>query len=193
MSRKLSLLLCVVSLTSITAFAGSIPFSGSGSSGTLQTGQPFAYDGDGGMPIPNWGVPGVLQGTAVWNGPTVNDFLVTFSLPAGIILDPNQVILGSNSGCAGGPTGGTTFCALPFSAPWIPTLIGTNGIEFNSSGDLLTDGDIFFVNIFFEGGDPNGASFTGEFSTPVPEPTSPMLIGPGLLAVMACFRRKLLM
>lgn len=191
MSRKPLLLLCVVALASITAFAGSIPFSGSGSSGTLQTGQSFAYNGDGGVPIPNWGIPGVVQGTAVWNGPTVNEFLVTFDLPSGIILDPNQVILGSNSGCAGGSTGGTTFCALPFSMPWTPTLIGTNGIEFKSSGDLLTQGDLFFVNVFFEGGDPNGVSFSGEFGT-VPEPASPMLIAPGLLAVAAGLRRKLL-
>ena len=192
MFRNLLLLLCVLTLASITASAGSsIPFSGSGSSGTIQTGQSFAYNGDGGMPIPNWGIPGVNLGTAIWNGPTVNDFLVTFNLPMGTILDPNQVILGTNSGCAGGPTGGTTFCALPFSTPWTPTLIGTNEIEFKSSGDLLTAGDIFFVSIFFEGDDPNGVFFSGEFNTPVPEPTSPMLLGSGLLAVVAGLRRKL--
>ena len=192
MLRKLYLVLCVLALASITASAGSyIPFSGSGSSGTLQTGQPFTYNGDGGMPIPNWGIPGVLQGTAVWNGPDEIGFLVMFNLPVGTIIDPNQVILGSNSGCAGGPTGGTTFCTQPFSAPWIPKLIGTNGIEFDSDGgDVLTKGDLFFVNIFFEGPDPNGVSFAGAFY--VPEPSSLMLIGPGLLALMACFRRKLL-
>jgi hypothetical protein len=116
--------------------------------------------------------------------------MVMFTLPAGIVLDPNQVILGNNSGCAGGSTGGTTFCASPFSTPWTATLIGTNEVLFKSSGDDLTNGDIFFVNVFFEGGDPNGVFFSGEF-TPVPEPASPMLLGSGLLALAAGLRRKL--
>ena len=55
----------------------------------------------------------------------------------------------------------------------------------------MTNGDIFFVNIFFEGDDPNGVSFSGAF-IPVPEPTSPLLIGSGLLTLVAGLRRKLL-
>jgi hypothetical protein len=81
MFRNLLPLLCVLDLASITASAGSyIPFSGSGSSGTIQTGQSFTYNGDGGMPIPNWGIPGVDLGSAIWNGPDEIGFLVTFNL-----------------------------------------------------------------------------------------------------------------
>src|SRR5271157_5186806 len=137
MLRKTFLIVCLVALTSV-AFAGSIPISGSGGSGTIQTGQPFAYNGDGGGIVePNWGIPGVNLGAPIWNGPTVNEFMVTFTLPAGVSIDPAQIDVGNNSGCFGTSFGGTAFCAGPYSAPWTATLIGTNGIDFTSSGDLL--------------------------------------------------------
>ena len=58
MLRRFWWLVCVVALVPGAAFAGSIPFSGSGSSGTLQTGQPFAYDFDNAVFEPDFGVPG---------------------------------------------------------------------------------------------------------------------------------------
>jgi len=192
MPRHSFLVLCLAALTSVTAFAGSIPFSGSGGSGNIQTGQSFAYDADGGTFAADWGIPGVNLGTAIWTGPTISEFMVTFALPAGVIIDPAQVIIGNNANCFGSSIGGTTFCAGPYSAPWTATLIGTNGILFNSSGDLLTDGDSFFVDVFFTGGDPYGADFSGEF-TPVPEPSGPMLLGSGLLALIGALRFKFLL
>ena len=50
-------------------------------------------------------------------------------------------------------------------------------------GDLLINGDPFFINIFFTGGDPNGASFSGDWVTPVPEPSGLVLFGSGILAL----------
>ncbi len=180
-------------MASVSAFADSFQFSGSGLNGFLQTGQAFAYNGDGGVLEPDWGIPGLNLGTDFWTGPTVSQFMVTFNLPAGIIIDPAQVLVGNGANCGGTTTGGTTFCADPYSAPWKAALIGNNGIMFTSSRDLLTSGDDFFVNIFFSGGDPSGAAFSGEFSTPVSEPSNPMLLGSGLLALVGGLRRKLLL
>jgi len=192
MPRKSFLVVCLVALTSVAAFAGSIPFSGSGGSGTIQTGQPFAYNADGGTVAPDWGIPGVNLNAAFWSGPTISQFMVTFALPAGVIIDPAQIIIGNGGNCFGTSNGGTTFCAGPYSTPWTATLIGTNEIVFNSSGDLLTAGDTFFVNVFFSGGDPYGAAFSGEFTPiPIPEPATPMILGSGLFALCAGLRRKL--
>ena len=77
-------------------------------------------------------------------------------------------------------------CAQPFTAPWVATLIGDNTILFTASpGNDLTAGDPFFLNIFFEGGDPNGASFSGSYNTPAPEPGSLSLMGSGVLGIAA--------
>ena len=146
------LVLCVIALISLTGFAGSIPFSGSGGNGNLQTGQPFAYDADGGTFAHDWSIPGVNFGTAIWSGPTVVGFLVIFELPTGVIIDDAQVTIGNGADCLGSSIGGTTFCAGPYSAPWAVTMVGRNDILFYSSGDLLTNGDSFFVDIFFTGG-----------------------------------------
>lgn len=189
MSRKLCLLLCLVGLGCLTAYAD-IPFSGSGSSGFIAPGQPFAYDGDGGVLEGDWGVPGVGLGTLTWTGPTIHDFEITFDLPQGTIIDPAQVTVGNGAGCAGGTFGGTTFCSTPFATPWTPTLVGTDGITFvaPAGGDLVS-GDTFFVNIFFAGPDPNGVAFSGAW-TEVPEPSSLLLIGSGIVGFAGLLRRK---
>ena len=173
----------------MTAAAGSIPFNGSGSSGTIAPGQPFAYDFDHASFEPDWGIPGVGATLSSWNGPTVEQFTITFSLPNGISIDP----LNLGNTCNGGSTGGTVFCASPYSQPWNVTALTSDSITFTAQpgGDLLVHGDPFFVNIFFSGGDPNGANFNGAWITAVPEPGSLILFGTGILGVGALMRRKL--
>ncbi len=189
--RKVSGLLCVVLLASMTAVAGAIPFSGSGSSGTINPGQPFSYDFDGAIFEPNWGVPGVGAALSLWSGPTIDQFTITFDLGAGIAIDP----LNLGTTCDGGPFGGTVFCASPFSQPWNVTTLTANSITFTAlpGGDLLIDGDPFFVNVFFTGGDPNGTSFSGDWITPVPEPGGIVLFSSGLVGLAGILRRRLLL
>jgi hypothetical protein len=187
--RKLALLLCVVTASWMTAAASSIPFNGSGSSGTIPPGQPFAYDFDHASQEPDWGIPGVGGTLSVWTGPVIGQFTITFDLPQGVIIDPMN--LGGN--CNGGPMGGTVFCASPYSQPWNVTALTSDSITFTAQpgGDLLINRDPFFVNIFFSGGDPNGASFNGAWVTAVPEPGSLILFGTGTLGAAALMRRKI--
>ncbi len=191
MLRKLCLVLCLVGLGCLTAYAD-IPFSGSGLSGTIApSALPFTYDADGGVLEGDWGVPGVGFGTLTWTDPrTIHDFEITFDLPPGTIIDPAQVVIGSGAGCVGSTGGGTTFCTSPFTTPWTPTLVGTNEIEFVAppGGDLVT-GDSFFVNIFFAGADPSGVAFSGAW-TQTPEPSSLLLLGSGIVGFAGLLRRK---
>lgn len=190
MIRKACMALCLMALLPAAAFAGSIPFSGSGSSGTIQTGQPFAYNFDNGTFEPDWGIPGVGGGTATWSGTEIGSFEITFNLPAGVVIDPAMVAQGQIGDCVGGAAGGTAFCAQPYTQPWTATLIGTNTLLFTATpGNFLTTGDPFFVNIFFTGGDPNGASFSGSFNT-APEPSSLLLMSSGILGIGAILRRR---
>jgi hypothetical protein len=191
MIRKLCLAISLMALLPTLALAGDIDFSGSGPSGTLQTGQPFAYDFDGGVFEPDFGIPGVGAGLATWEGPTVSSFEITFNLPAGVEIDPAMVAQGQIGDCVGGPAGGTAFCAQPYTTPWTAQLIGSNQLIFTATpGNYLTTGDPFFLNIFFTGGDPNGASFSGAFTASTPEPSSFLLLGSGLLGTITYLRRR---
>lgn len=188
--RKVLLMLCLMMLAAATASAGNISFTGSGSSGTIDPGQPFSYDFDNATYEPDWGVPGINNGLATWTGPTVYGFTITFNLPPGVDIDP----LNLGTTCDGTSSGGTVFCASPFGQPWDVEHLTTNSITFIAApGDApLASGDPFFINIFFSGGDPNGASFNGEWITsPVPEPNSLLLMGSGVLGLMAVLRKKM--
>src|SRR6516164_8752313 len=175
------LVLCVIALISLTGFAGSIPFSGSGGNGNLQTGQPFAYDADGGTFAHDWSIPGVNFGTAIWSGPTVVGFLVIFELPTGVIIDDAQVTIGNGADCLGSSIGGTTFCAGPYSAPWAVTMVGRNDILFfwgpSDERRLVLRRHILYR------GNPYGAAFSGEF-IPIPESTSGILVSSGIFALI---------
>ena len=185
MPRKFSLLLCLLFLASPAVFAD-IDFSGSGPSGTIAPGQAFIYNFD---LNPDWGVPGVGNGLAIWSGATVDGFTISFTgLPQGV------GITNLGTSCDGGFSSGTVFCASPYSQPWVATLSNNDtSVTFmaQSGGDLLTNGDPFFINIDFTS-DPNGAAFSGSWiAEPVPEPGSIVLFGSGALALVGVFRRKM--
>lgn len=189
--RKVAGVMCVVLLASIAGVAGVIPFSGSGSSGVVSPGQPFAYNFDGGVFEPDWGIPGVANGVSDWNGPTIDQFAITFDPAVGISLDP----LNLGTACNGGSYDGDVFCASPFSQTWRVTTLSTDSITFTAlpGGDLLINADPLSVNVFFTGGDFNGASFSGDWVTPVPEPGGIVLFGSAILGLAGIFRRKLLL
>src|SRR5271165_1471797 len=183
MLRRLLLILCFVGLGCLAANAD-IPFSfaGGAATGTIAPGQPFSYDHDGGTLEGDWGSPGVGAGTLVWSGPTIYDFEITFALQPGTSIDPAQILVGNGAGCVGSTGGGTTFCASPFTPPWKADLVAPNSIAFYAPpGEPMANGDSYFVNIFFSGPDPNGASFTGTWTTP--EPSSLLLLSSGVVGL----------
>lgn len=193
MLRKVLLLACFVSLVGVAAFAGSYPFAGAGPFGvTAPCGNSWLYNADGATLEPDWGIPGVGAGTLAWcKSTTITDFEITFDLPPGTVIDPAQILVGNGAGCVGSTGGGTTFCASPYSAPWTAALLASNSIAFYASpGNALTNGDAFFVNIFFSGPDPGNPGFSGAW-TYTPEPGTMLLFGSGIVGLAGVLRRKL--
>ena len=93
-------------------------------------------------------------------------------------------------------------CNPPFftsSSIWLAFLTGTNSISFRAQdvGQILNPGEVYFVNVFFTGGEtPREFSFTGVWLTdfapsPTPLPGALALFATGLGAMgLVTWRRK---
>ena len=117
----------------IDAFALTLPWSGSGSSGADPLGHTWQVNFVGSN---NWGTPGVGAGELNFLGNDwVSDFhFEVFSLPPGCVIDPS---------------GNTHFFAA--GTPWDRTITGDT-IWFEAIdpvADRLDPGELFFVNISF--------------------------------------------
>jgi hypothetical protein len=157
-----------------------IPFSGSGSSGTIAPGEAWTINQ---LSTFNWGSPGIGLGFETWNASIpVEDFTITFtSLVNGVQITNLET----------GPTCGTgnetVFCeASGTLIPWTPVL--SNGgatVTFTAPSPLmLLPGDSFYINIYFSGDEGSSVAFTGGWSQEtVPEPFTLGLTGAGLLTV----------
>ncbi|HTS49689.1 MAG TPA: PEP-CTERM sorting domain-containing protein [Bryobacteraceae bacterium] len=177
-----------------------IPFSGSGSSGTIAPGLAWSIN-DGGTF--SFGSPGVGESVLPWPGaPTpvdITDFTITFTrLPEGVTIDPASLATPGQD-CGGGASGGTVFCSpgpgsepFPGYTQWIPTLSNDDRtITFDApAGISLTAGDDYFVNIFFTQSEGEAVNFTGGWSSPVPEPMSILLLGTVTVLCTLALRRR---
>lgn len=118
-----------------------IPFSGSGSSGTIAPGEGWIINQLGSF---NWGSPGVGLGFEVWNGDIpIQDFTITFiDLPQGVQITNLQM----PPDCGNGSQ--TVFCT-GFLTSWTPALTDNGAtVTFTAPGqEMLVPGESFYVNI----------------------------------------------
>jgi hypothetical protein len=161
-------------------------FSGSGTSGnfTGQAAEPWSLNFT--SPFDNWGSPGVGAGITPYLQPdSAYGMDITFSGVGPI--NAASIDIGNTSACIGSGGGGTTFCNAPFGANgfWQAFLTGENSISFRAQnvGQILEQGESFFVNVFFVGStQPRDFAFRGVWLTEfAPNPT-PV---PGILPLIA--------
>lgn len=191
----------VLALAAAPAAHADYMFSGSGTSGTLDgASESWIFNADGGAAatgyLNNWGSPGVTAGTVAYSQTDAAfGMIITFS--GGGPIDANSITIGNGAGCAGNTGGGTTFCTIGPQDIWQAFQTGPDTIQFlaQNSSFFLSQGQTYFVNIFFDGATPT--SFTGRWltsftPTPVPEPGSIAIFGAGLLGLglMLAFRRR---
>lgn len=156
-----------------------IPFSGSGSSGTISDGiasvVPWTINTGGGN---DWGIPdGAGADVFNWPGPggLVDDLTVTFSgLPTSALI-------------AGGQ-----FHDFITGVDWAESITdGGSTITFTApAGDPLGAGDPFFAHVGFLGPEGSSVSFTGGWSG-APEPSSVILLLTMLLGVAFAARKRM--
>ena len=179
-------------------------FSGSGSSGHLDgAAESWAFNVDGGAAstgyLDNWGSPGVGAGTTMYSqAEQAYGMSLTFT---GGTINANSIVIGNGAACAGSTAGGTTFCTISPTNIWEAFLTTPDTIEFRAQNAsfYLSQGQNYFVNIFFDGAAP--ASFTGRWLTDfspnpdpvsVPEPEALAMFGTGLfgLGLFLLLRRR---
>lgn len=182
-------------------------FSGSGSAGSLDgTSESWSFNYDGGAAktgfLDNWGSPGVGAGTTTYSqAHSAYGMSITFD---GGAINANSIGIGNGKACAGSTAGGTTFCTIGSPSDiWEAFLTTPDTIEFRAQdpSSFLSQGQSYFVNIFFDGAAP--ISFTGRWLTEfapdpgtapvsVPEPGVIAMFGTGLfgLGLMLMLRRR---
>lgn len=191
----------VLALAAAPAAHADYVFSGSGTSGNLDgSSESWAFNYDGGKArtgyLDNWGSPGVNAGVTPYSQTdAAYGMVITFS--GGGTINADAVAIGNSSACAGTTQGGTTFCTQGPTDIWEAFITGPDTIEFLAQDPsfYLSQGQLYFVNIFFDGDAPT--SFTGKWLTsfapnPVPEPGVVGMFGAGLLGLgmMLMLRRR---
>ncbi len=180
-------------------------FSGSGTSGTLDgSSESWIFNADGGAAstgyLDNWGSPGVGAGITTYSqADSAYGMSITFN--GGATINADSISIGNGAACIGSTAGGTTFCTISPTNIWQAFLTTPGTIEFRAQNAsfFLSQGQSYFVNIFFDGAAPT--SFSGKWLTEfspnpnpvaVPEPESIAMFGTGLfgLGLILMLRRR---
>jgi hypothetical protein len=181
-----------------------IAFSGTGTSGQLSSpSETWIFNADGGAAetgyLNNWGSPGVGAGITTYSE-TQPAYGMQITFTGGGTVDAAAIGIGNASACAGSTAGGTTFCTIDPTDIWEAFQTGPGSIEFLAQNPTyyLSQGQSYFVNIFFDGATPTGftgswlTSFTPTPPSSAPEPATWSLVGvcTGLLCWKKFLRKK---